>query len=60
MGQLLEDELTKVDKISEREKAVQHSETELKMQKQEVGAQREKLLIEIQANEKLSLELREK
>ena len=60
MGQLLEDEVTKVDKIVERERALHFSETELKMQKQEFETQREKLLIEIQANEKLSLQLSEK
>ena len=60
MGQLLEDEVTKVDKIAERERALHYGETELKVQKQEFETQREKLLIEIQANEKLSLQLTEK
>ena len=60
MGQLLEDEVTKVDKISERERALHMSETELRVQRQEFETQREKHLIEIQANEKLSLQLIEK
>ena len=60
MGQLLEDEVTKVDKIADRERALHFGETELKVQKQEFETQREKLLIEIQANEKLSLQLSEK
>ena len=60
MGQLLEDEVTKVDKISDRERAVQFAETELKMQRQEFETQREKLLIEIQANERLGMQIQEK
>ena len=35
MGQLLEDEVTKVDKIAERERALHYGETELEVQKQE-------------------------
>ena len=33
MGQLLEDEVTKVDKIAERERALHFGETELKVQR---------------------------
>ena len=60
MGQLLDDEVTKVDKIAERERALKIGETELKVSRQELATSREKLLIEKQANQKLSLELREK
>jgi hypothetical protein len=45
MGQLLEDEVGKVEKLAEKERVVRQAETELKMQKQEIETQREKLLI---------------
>ena len=60
MGQLLEDESGKVEGIADRERALNFEKIELKMQKQEIEAQRQKLLIQIGANEKLSMELKEK
>lgn len=35
MGQLLEDEISKVDGLAERERVVQQAETELRVQRQE-------------------------
>ena len=36
MGQLLDDEVTKVEKIAERERELKLGETDLKMRKQEI------------------------
>ena len=47
MGQMLEDEVTKADKITERERDLHLRQTELKIQQQEIGTQREQLLIKI-------------
>ena len=60
MGQLLEDESGKVEGIADRERALNFEKIDLKMQKQEIEAERQKLLIQIGANEKLSMELKEK
>lgn len=45
MGQLLEDEISKVDSLAERERVVKHAETELKVQRQEHETEKEKMLI---------------
>ena len=60
MGQMLDEEASKVDKIVEREKAVHLKEMALKAKTQEVEAHRENVLIQKQANEKISLELTQK
>ncbi len=60
MGQMLEEEASKGDKVDEKQRSVQVTQTELKVQKQELETEREKLLIQIAANQKLSLELKEK
>ena len=57
---MLDDEARKIDNVCQREATVRQHEIELKVAKQEIEADREKLLITIQANEKLKLQLREK
>lgn len=45
MGQMLDEEANKVDKLADREKAIHIEEMALKAKKQEVEAQRENILI---------------
>lgn len=45
MGQMLDEETKKVDKLSDRERVVRQAELDLKIQRQEVEAKREILLL---------------
>ena len=45
MGQMLDEETGKAEKVTDRERAVRQAEVDLKAQKQEVEAQREIVLI---------------